>query len=131
VYLTHETEKLNLEHSYWLKDVFLDKIGRMAPKLRWLSLRRLKISNRAFTEIVVCLKHLERIDVSDCSNIQVPAFKQMLSTNKNTLQQIQASGVPNAINNEVMDILAWIPNLNFLDISYATQVTDDGIHHFK
>lgn len=45
VYLSKETEKLNLEHSYWLKDSFLDKIGRMAPNLRELSLRRLKITN--------------------------------------------------------------------------------------
>jgi len=55
-YLTHETEKLDLEHAYWLKDVFLDKIGRMSPNLVELSLRRLKISNRAFTEIMNCLK---------------------------------------------------------------------------
>ena len=48
-YLSKETEKLDLEHAYWLKDVFLDKIGRMAPNLKELSLRRLKISNRAFT----------------------------------------------------------------------------------
>jgi hypothetical protein len=45
VYLSKETEKLNLEHSYWLKDSFLDKIGRMAPNLKELSLRRLKITN--------------------------------------------------------------------------------------
>jgi hypothetical protein len=52
LYLSKETEKLDLEHTYWLKDVFLDKIGRMAPNLKELSLRRLKISNRAFTEIM-------------------------------------------------------------------------------
>jgi len=52
LYLSKETDKLDLEHTYWLKDVFLDKIGRMAPNLKELSLRRLKISNRAFTEIM-------------------------------------------------------------------------------
>ena len=91
----------------------------MAPNLRWLSLRRLKISNRAFTEIVTCLKQLERIDISDCTQIQAPAFKLMLSNNKSTLQQIQASNTPSAVTNEVMDLLAWTPNLTFLDISHA------------
>lgn len=47
-YLGPETEKINLEHHYWLKDNFIDKIGRMAPNLKEICLRRLKISNRAF-----------------------------------------------------------------------------------
>jgi hypothetical protein len=55
VYLTHETERLNLEHAYLLKDVFLDKIGRMAPNLREISLRRLRITIRAFTDLVTQL----------------------------------------------------------------------------
>lgn len=131
VYLTRETEKLDLEHSYWLKDVFLDKVGRMAPNLRWLSLRRLKISNRAFTEIAICLKQLERLDISDCTQIQAPAFKLLLSNNKSTLQQIQASNTPSAVTNEVMDLLAWTPNLTFLDISHARHLTDEGAHYFK
>ena len=67
--MTKETEKLDLEHSYWLKDTFLDKVGRMAPNLGWLSLRRIKISNRAFNEIAIHLKQLERIDISDCTQI--------------------------------------------------------------
>lgn len=32
-YIGVETEKLNLEHHYWIKETFLDKIGRMAPNL--------------------------------------------------------------------------------------------------
>lgn len=50
-YLSEETLKLNLEHHYWLKDTFLNKIGRMAPKLRILSLRRLKISDESFAAL--------------------------------------------------------------------------------
>lgn len=38
----------------------------MAVNLRELSLRRLKVSNRAFSDIVLNLNKLERIDVSDC-----------------------------------------------------------------
>jgi hypothetical protein len=68
-YLSKETEKLDLEHAYWLKDVFLDKIGRMAPNLKELSLRRLKITNRAFIEIMNQLKQIEIIDIAECSNL--------------------------------------------------------------
>lgn len=68
-FLGPETEKLNLEHSYWLKDAFIDKVGRMAVNLKEISLRRLKISNKAFTEIGASLKFLEKIDISDCPNI--------------------------------------------------------------
>jgi hypothetical protein len=81
-YLGSETEKINLEHHYWLKENFIDKIGRMAPNLRELSLRRLKVSNTAFTEIVAHLRKLERIDVSDCPLIQVPGMKILLDNNK-------------------------------------------------
>jgi len=88
VYLTHETERLNLEHAYWLKDVFLDKIGRMAPNLRELSLRRLRISNNAFTELVTYLKRLEIVDLSDCMSIGESGLKLMLVNNQKTLQQL-------------------------------------------
>lgn len=54
----------------------------MAPNLKELSLRRLKISNRAFTEIALHLKKLERIDVSDCPNIQTTGMKILLDNNK-------------------------------------------------
>lgn len=85
MYLTNETEKLNLEHAYWLKEVFIDKIGRMAPNLRHLSLRRLRVSNKAFTDIVSQLKHLERVDISECRNIQESGMKVLFTNNKNTL----------------------------------------------
>jgi hypothetical protein len=65
-YISVETHKLNLEHHYWIKDNFLDKIGKMAPNLVELSLRRLNISNKAFMGIVSQLKQLQRIDISDC-----------------------------------------------------------------
>jgi hypothetical protein len=30
-----------------------------------------------------------------------------------------------------MDLLAWTPNLTFLDISHARFLTDEGAHHFR
>lgn len=50
-YLGEHTIRLNLEHHHWLKDSFLGKLGRMAPNLQALSLRRLKISNERFIEL--------------------------------------------------------------------------------
>jgi hypothetical protein len=80
-YLGVETEKLDLEHHYWIKEGVLDKIGRMAVNLKELSLRRMKISNRAFTSIACELKRLERIDISDCNNIEPSGFKVLLDNN--------------------------------------------------
>ena len=88
VYLTKETQKLDLEHSYWLKDVFLDKIGRMAQNLQELSLRRLKISNRAFIEIMTHMKRIEVIDVADCCNLQESGLEQLLKNNHQTLREV-------------------------------------------
>mgnify|MGYP006099049703 CR=1 FL=1 len=50
-YLGPNTLRLNLEHHYWLKDSFLGKLGRMSTNIQVLSLRRLKISNKMFTEL--------------------------------------------------------------------------------
>lgn len=84
-----ETEKLNLEHHYWIKDGVLDKIGRMAKNLKELSLRRMKIQNNAFTNIVSELKFLEKIDISDCPNIQQSGVIVMLDNNQ-SMKEIQA-----------------------------------------
>lgn len=54
--------------------------------LREISLRRLKVSNRAFSEIVLHLNKLERIDISDCPMIQVTGVKILLDNNKGLKQ---------------------------------------------
>ena len=77
-YIGIETEKLNLEHHYWIKESVLDKIGRMAPNLRELSLRRMKISNKAFKAIANELRRLERIDISDCVCIESNSFTLLI-----------------------------------------------------
>ncbi len=118
-YLTHETEKLDLEHAYWLKDVFIDKIGRMSPNLVELSLRRLKISNRAFTEIMQCLKQLQIVDVADCSNIQESGIELMLKNNGESLRELQLSNLPQAITDKIMMHISTLDHLRFLDVSFA------------
>lgn len=51
-YLTEDTLRLNLENHYWLNNNMIDKIGRMAPNMQVLSLRRMKfITNPVFAQI--------------------------------------------------------------------------------
>lgn len=57
-YLSEETIKLNIEHHYWLKDSFLSKIGKMAPNLQQLSLRRLNITDESFGILCNHLLHI-------------------------------------------------------------------------
>lgn len=64
-YLSGETLKLNLEHHYWLNDSFLGKLGRMAPNLQVISLRRLKISDDSFFEMFSHLFHVQSLDISN------------------------------------------------------------------
>jgi len=69
-YLSQETLRLNLEHHYWLKDSFVSKLGRMAPNLQVLSLRRLKITDDAFFEMFSHLRHVQRLDISNSPFIE-------------------------------------------------------------
>jgi len=51
-YLSEETLRLNLENHYWIKNNVIEKIGRMAPNLQVLSLRRMKfVNNLVFAQI--------------------------------------------------------------------------------
>lgn len=68
--LNEETVKIDLENHYWLKDNFLDKIGRMAPNLVHISLRKLQISDHAFFNIIKYLNHVQQADFSNCKLIQ-------------------------------------------------------------
>jgi hypothetical protein len=40
-YISGETAKINLENHYWISNSFISKLGRMAPNLLELSLRRM------------------------------------------------------------------------------------------
>lgn len=57
-YLSEETIKLNIEHHNWLKDSFLNKIGKMAPNLTQLSLKRLAITEDSFSLLCNHLLHI-------------------------------------------------------------------------
>jgi hypothetical protein len=82
-YLSDETTKLDLENHYWLRNNFIDKVGRMAPNLQHLSLRRMKfINNTCFAEIFKYLEKLEIIDLSDCEGLYTSATALMINQNK-------------------------------------------------
>ena len=85
-YLSHETTKINLEHHYWLKDSFLSKIGRMAPNLTSIVLRRLKITDESFYDIANAVTKVERLDVSDSPMIAKRGMLKFLENNGATLQ---------------------------------------------
>jgi len=77
-----ETIRLNIENHYWLKEQFVDKIGRMAVNLEDLCLRRLRISNRAFMEIFKHLKKLQKVDLASCKNLRADSLDVLFSNNK-------------------------------------------------
>ena len=131
-YLSEETTKLNLEHHYWLKDNFLNKIGRMAPNLKVLSLRRLKITNDSFGELFKALKQLQVLDISDCPFIEASGFLKFLEASGSILRRIQASNCQLALNDETIKKLAEIEStqLEFVDISYGKMITDEGLKAF-
>lgn len=77
----------------------------MAPNIRELSLRRMNLSNRAFTCIAAEIKDLRKIDISYCPNIHVSGFKVLMDNNK-YLSHIQASNSSDAVNNEIVQRIA-------------------------
>lgn len=80
--LTKETVKLNIEHHYWLKDNFLCKLGRLAPNLKILTVKRLPISNNSFTEIMKYCTNIEELDISECPYIEESGIKQFFKNNQ-------------------------------------------------
>lgn len=81
-YLDKTTLKLDLENHYWLKNSFIDKLGRMAPNLQVFSLRRMKfIDDVTFAEIFKHLNKLIRIDLMDCEGLYASAAQLMIEKN--------------------------------------------------
>ena len=130
-FLDKQTVKLDLESHYWLKNPFLQYIGRMAENLRVLSLRRMKfIDNPTFAEIFKYLKHLRRIDLMDCEGLYTSATSLLLTKNKK-LEEVQFSGCKNGVDDLVMAHMANLSRLTFIDVSFCTQITDEGLKPFE
>lgn len=122
--LNEETTRLNLEAHYWLKNSFLDKIGRLCPHLQELSLRRMKdITNHVFAEIFAHTKALRAVDFSDCEGLHSSALHLMLRQNEG-LEELQLSGCVNAVDDASIRLIAGLPKLTMLDISYTKRASD-------
>lgn len=119
----------------------------MAPNLQVLSLRRLKLTDESFSEIAKGLEVLESLDISDCPFIGKNGVLMFLERCGESLRSLQASSCYDAIDDEVVTQLAnpgpvddemkpdpagKVPSrqLEFLDISYCKQVTDEGLKAF-
>jgi len=82
-YLSEETLRLNLENHYWIKNNMIEKIGRMAPNIMHLSLRRMKfITNPVFAEIFKYMHSLVRIDLTDCLGLLPTACNLLIDHNR-------------------------------------------------
>lgn len=130
--LCEETLGLNLENHYWLKNETISKIGKMAPNLIYLSLRRMKfISNPIFAEIFQSLTNLQKVDLSDCDGLLATATTLLVDNNRQ-ISHLQLSGCSKGVDDRVMCSISNLGNtLIFLDISYAKNVTDEGIKYFE
>ena len=83
-YLDDETMKINLENHYWISNSFIAKLGRMAPSLQELSLRRMpQITNKIFAEVFENLETLTTVDFCDCEGLFSSAFQLLLRKNHN------------------------------------------------
>ena len=132
-YLSEETLRLNLENHYWIKNTMIDKIGRMAPNIQVLSLRRMKfITNPVFAQIFKYMRSLQRIDLTDCTRLLTSACSLLIDHNRG-LSHVQLSGCNNGVDDSVLGLIArlLVNSLNFLDISYCKVITDEGLAHFS
>ena len=70
--------------------------------------------------------------MTDCIGL-LPSAACLLVDNNRQLSHIQLSGCFNGVDNEVMTNIAnhLQETLGFLDISYCTMVTDEGLAPFK
>lgn len=105
-YLSHETLRLNLENHYWIKNNMIDKVGRMAPNIQVLSLRRMKfITNPVFAQIFKYMRQIKRIDLTDCNGLLISACSLLIDNNRN-LSHLQLSGCNKAVDDSVVGLIA-------------------------
>lgn len=94
--LSTDLKALNLNNHYWLKNNFIDKIGRMAPNLVELSIRGLKVTTECFSDLVKHMGLLKILDISNCKLIEEHGIFKLAETNQG-LVHFKASGCNKAI----------------------------------
>ena len=130
-WLSKELRRLCLDNHFWIKNNFIDKIGRMAPNLVDLSLRGLKVDTPTFVEMVKHMGLLKVLDISNCTLLDEQAIIRLAETNK-ALVQFKALGCKDAITDTSLSFLVQNSKteLEIMDISYCSNLTDIGIKSF-
>jgi len=119
-----------LENHFWIKDNFIDKLGRMAPNLVNLSFKGINMSNQAFMDCVMRMPKLEHIDVSNCRTIEPNGMKTLFGTAK-CIFTLKAISCKRGITDEIMPFLAKHKKMTVLDLSYCSELTDEGLKVFN
>jgi len=130
--LTPTLKALNLDNHSWLHNNFINKIGRMAPNIVELSIRGLKVSSEAFIDMVKHMGLLKIIDISYCTNLEEKAIINLVDKNI-AIVRFKAAGWAKAITDVSLKHFVGKSRtqLEILDISYCTQLTDDGLSGFQ
>lgn len=102
----------------------------MAPNLRELSLKRMEITNSAFSEMTKDYCELTSLNISSCPLIEADSVNHCIQNNEN-LEKFIGNRAPKAINDNVVISLGALEHLRVLDISYSPEVTDEGLAVFK
>lgn len=82
IQLSSDLKALNLNNHYWLKNNFIDKIGRMAPNLVELSIRGLQVTSDVFIDLVKHMGLLKILDISNCKLLEEKAIIKLADTNQ-------------------------------------------------
>lgn len=133
-FLSHETKKANLEHHIWLKDSFVNKIGKMAPNLQELNIRRINISNLAFEELGMSLTKIHTIDISENPLIEDDSLIKFFTGECGPiLRKFEAQNCQLAITDNWLKTLTSMETniIEHLDVSFSKLVTDEGLLHFE
>ena len=130
--LSKDLKSLNLNSHFWLKNNFIDKIGRMAPNLVELWIRNLKVTPEAFSDLVKPMGLLKIIDISNCSELDEKSIIALAESN-NCIVNFKASGWANAITDASLSSLVENSKVSFeiLDLSFWTNLTDEGLSSFE
>ncbi len=130
--LTPDLKSLNLNNHYWLKNNFIDKIGIMAPNLVEMSLRGLRVNSQTFIDLVKHMGVLKILDISNCKLLTEEAIIKLAETNQGIVR-FRASGCERAVTDKGVRKMVELSRcqMELLDLSYCTQLTDEGLIAFK
>lgn len=78
--LSKDLRSLNLNSHFWLKNNFIDKIGRMAPNLVELCIRNLKVTPETFIDLIKPLSLLKIIDITNCVDLDEQSIVTLAET---------------------------------------------------